>query len=266
MKHSLPKTINLTLSGGGARGVFHLGVLQYLDDAKIEINSISGSSIGAVVGASYLSGVSPKEQLQLFKSKALRKIFKFNYFRQSLLQIDTKHKILAQLIPKENFQDLRRKLYITTFDITNSQKICLESGNLLKAITATISLPLLFPPVAIDFNYCIDGGIVDNIPTYPFETEHFCVASNLHPPLEKKFKQGLFQSLKRSVLQAWLFSSTKGLSQADLEITSQKLHNYSIFTIKDPDALFELGYQCASDFFETNPHEETIFEKNSLVG
>jgi NTE family protein len=77
--------INLALSGGAFRGAFHLGFLEAID-GKIEINAIAGSSIGALIGASYVCGVKPQKQLELLKSKAFKKVFKFNSLLKAFLK------------------------------------------------------------------------------------------------------------------------------------------------------------------------------------
>ena len=95
------KEITLCLSGGAARGAYHLGVLQYIEESGIEVKAISATSIGAIIAASWLSGVSAKEQLAIFKSREFKKIFSFNFFRGSLFSIDTTAKIIKKLVPKK---------------------------------------------------------------------------------------------------------------------------------------------------------------------
>ena len=86
--------ITLALSGGAARGAYHLGVLHFIEEEGLHVRAVSATSIGAVIGASWLCGVSAKEQLDIFKSKEFKRIFSFNYFRKSLYKIDMNAKIL----------------------------------------------------------------------------------------------------------------------------------------------------------------------------
>ena len=91
----------LVLGGGAARGAFHLGVLDFCEQHNIEIQSYSGSSIGAIISASHASGIKAKEQLKIFSSKEMRQTLKFNYFRNGLLRIDASNKIIKELLPIE---------------------------------------------------------------------------------------------------------------------------------------------------------------------
>lgn len=244
--------INLSLGGGGARGAFHLGLLHYIDQHNIKINSICGTSIGAIIGASYACGVSALEQLEIFKNQKFKKAFKFNLFNGSLLRIDTNSPFIKALIPKKNFEDLEIKLWVTVFDISNAKKTYIGTGKLLKAILASSSLPFIFAPIKIKGNYYVDGGLVDNLPTDMFDS-HPVIVSNLHPKKDVLFKKGLLKNFKRSLVQAWLYSSTGGLKNCDREITTTRLFGYSVLKIEHLDELFWIGYEEAKKYFETNP-------------
>lgn len=241
--------INLVLGGGGARGAFHLGLLHYLDEKNIKINAISGVSIGAIIAASYGCGIPPKEQLRLYESKEFNKIYRINIHRGSLLRIDSDHQILQKLIPYEHFEQLMPKISITAFDISNTKPVCFSSGSLLQPLLATSSLPIFFSPVCIGGNYYVDGGLVDNIPTHPF-TKGFTVASNLNPLPRSDFKSGFYKNIKRSFRQMWLYSSTQGLAKADMEITTKKLHRFSIIKKQNLQQMFDLGYEQAQESFK----------------
>ncbi len=99
----------LVLSGGAARGAFHLGVLHFMEENGIKIDAYSGSSIGAIISASHASGISAKEQLKIFSSNDLKKVLKFNYFKNGLIKIDTEHKILKEILPISRLEDLPKK-------------------------------------------------------------------------------------------------------------------------------------------------------------
>jgi NTE family protein len=251
MKQPNDLGINLTLGGGGARGAFHLGVLHYIDEKQISINSLSGASIGAIVGASYACGVPAKEQLKIFKDKTFKKVFKFNFSGGSLLQIDTNHPLIGALVPKRRFEDLQIPLHICVFNVSSATKSYINSGALLPPILASSALPLFFAPVEINGEYYVDGGLVDNLPTDCFEQN--VVVSNLHPKRRKTFQKGLLKNVKRSLVQAWLYSSKQGLKNDYTQITSPKLFDHSVLKFSNLDTLFELGYDEAKKHFQTNP-------------
>lgn len=101
--------LGLVLSGGAARGAFHLGVLQFLEEQNIKIDVYSGSSIGAIISVSHASGISAKEQLKIFSSNDIKQVLKFNYLNKGLLKIDTKHQILNELLPIKNLETYLKK-------------------------------------------------------------------------------------------------------------------------------------------------------------
>jgi NTE family protein len=99
--------ISLALSGGAARGAFHLGVIAACERHGIEIGAISGTSIGAVVATGVGSGVSAFDMIRLFKSEAFRKVIGFNYFQKGLFRIDETASILREICPVSSLEEMR---------------------------------------------------------------------------------------------------------------------------------------------------------------
>lgn len=251
MKQSLKDPgINLVLGGGGARGAFHLGVLQFLDENNIKVAAISGSSIGALIGASYASGITPKQQLAIFKSKDFNSIYRSNLFGGSLFQIDTDAAILGALLPKKVFEDLQIPLFITAFNISQNKRVCFTQGNLLAPLVATTALPIFFAPQKIKDSYYVDGGMIDNLPAYAFTTKRFTLVCDLNPDLPSRFSHSFVANIKRTFRQMWLYASKKeGIESADMLLSVPALNSYSIIKRKNLDTLFELGYkECEKSF------------------
>ena len=107
----------LVLSGGAARGAFHLGVLHYCEKNHIQIQAYSGSSIGSIISCSHASGINAKEQLKIFSSKEIKEIFKFNYFRNGLLKIDSSKEIIKELLPISKIQDIPKPVFLNAYDL-----------------------------------------------------------------------------------------------------------------------------------------------------
>ncbi|KIM06880.1 MAG: patatin [Sulfurovum sp. FS06-10] len=238
--------ISLVLSGGAARGAFHLGVLQALIEHNIEIHAISGSSIGAIIATSFAAGVSPKQQLQLFKSKAFKKTLKFNGFQKGLLKIDQKKEILKELIPLENLEDATIKLHITTIDLESGEIIRFTKGKAISLCIASSAIVPLFKPITYQNYKLVDGGIMDNLPLTPLKQYGLpIVAVNLHPMEKIEIKKSLWSIIKRTILLVWYASVQNQIKECNYYITNKTLSTYSIFSFKKLDELFELGYQTA---------------------
>ncbi len=160
--------IGLALSGGGARGFVHIGVLKVLQHEGIPIDCISGTSMGGVIAAAFASGIPIEEIEQIaLKFSSLRELMKLvdlSPQRRGLLQGDRVRDFLSPLFLDRTFKSMNIPLAITTVDIIQGREIVLTKGLILPAVMATIAVPGLFPPVIIDHYKLIDGGILNNLP------------------------------------------------------------------------------------------------------
>ncbi|MHB8138760.1 MAG: patatin-like phospholipase family protein [Smithellaceae bacterium] len=190
--------IGLVLSGGGARGMAHVGVIQVLEEMKIPISCIAGTSMGAIVGGLYAAGMSPAEMEKVVTSMEWNEAFKDKpppselTFRRKkdaveyLIDTDLGFKNGKFQIPKgllqgqnlnlilksllfhtegiDDFNKLNIPFRSVATDIETGKAVVLEKGELVKAIRASMSIPALFAPVEIDDRMLVDGGIANNIP------------------------------------------------------------------------------------------------------
>lgn len=242
--------ITLALSGGAARGAYHLGVLHFIEQNEINVKAICATSIGSVIGASWLSGVSAKEQLELFKSKEFRKVFRFDFFRRALYRVDADAAILDRFIPKKNIQDLEIPLYITAVDIDSGENIYFDTGNLKKLCLASSALLPLFAPIVYQGQRLIDGGFVNHMPLEPLKSLGLkIVGVNLNPIIKKDISPNIFSSTKRAFEIAAYKESGQIKADCDLYISSKKLLDYSLFSFKHFDELFALGFHDATHRF-----------------
>jgi len=238
------KEITLALSGGAAKGAYHLGVLQYLDEQKVHIKAISATSIGAIIGASYACGISPKEQLEIFKSKEFKNIFSLNLFSGSLLKVDTKAEILKKLIPLDNLEDLSIPLYLSAVDMHSGEYLSFSIGDVKQICLAASALVPMFSPVAYSDKTLIDGGIINNMPIKPLEKYPYkIVGVNLKPVSYEDTKNNFFSILKRVMFLRTYGNAQMSKNKCDVYITSFALEKYSMFSFKHLDAMFKLGYE-----------------------
>lgn len=159
-------TVALVLSGGASRGIAHIGVIRLLEQEKIPVDFIVGTSAGSLIGALY--GVS-KNSLELeWMAYDLKKedIFDFTILRPT--QGYVKGEKLAQFVLEKvglvNLQDLRIPLYVTATDLETGELVVFSSVPVDQAVLASASIPVLFPPVKIGNRLFVDGGVVNNVP------------------------------------------------------------------------------------------------------
>ena len=160
------ENIALVLSGGGARGIAHIGVIEILEKRGYKISSISGASMGALVGGMYAAG-----KLEEFKewmcSLDKMKVFSlvdFTFSSNGLVKGDKVLNAIKEFVPDINIEELKIDFSATASDITNHKEIIYRTGSMYEAIRASIAIPTVLKPVIKDGSVIVDGGVMNNIP------------------------------------------------------------------------------------------------------
>ncbi len=156
--------IALALGGGGALGYAHVGVIETLLENNIPIDMIVGTSMGAVVGASYCSGNSTQTMRELAEDLSLGKMFDLNLDFTGLISGRRIVKLLKTAIKDVNTEDLPTKFVCNAVDLKTGKEVILDKGNVIKNVRASISVPGLFVPVKINNMVLVDGGVINNMP------------------------------------------------------------------------------------------------------
>ncbi len=243
----------LVLSGGAARGAFHLGILHFLEEHSINIHAYSGSSIGAIISVSHASGVSAKEQLKIYNSAEFKKVLKFNYFKNGLIKIDTNHKILNELLPIKDFEKLPKEVYVNAYDIKRGELHYFNKGDTHTLCMASSALVPLFKPISYEKMYLIDGGLIDNLPIKPFLDDDYHICSvDLMPRQQEIPKKKIFnpfKSAKKKIFSHRINNMNYSIKHSHQYITTQKLRNFKMFTFKELNDCFNLGYKESQKHF-----------------
>lgn len=162
------KRIGLTLGGGGARGFAHIPFLQVFDDLDIKPSIISGTSIGAIMGALYSSGHAAREILDIVHNLDLISISKMvdlNILNtKGLVKGKGIESFLSKHLKAKTFEELDIPLKIVATDLWDQSEVVIEEGNLVQAIRASISIPAIFEPVKTRDRVLVDGGLCNPVP------------------------------------------------------------------------------------------------------
>jgi NTE family protein len=176
------KSIGIAFGAGGARGIAHLLMIEALEELGIKPSIISGSSIGAIVGAFYAAGFSSMQMKQilhelinpksdsvfdfLLKSDFVKLFSMFDpqFIKSGFIKGDKFQKFLEVHLRVKKFEELKIPLMIVATDYWNKEGIIFEKGDLIPAIKASYSLPGLFTPIKINNKVLIDGGAVNPLP------------------------------------------------------------------------------------------------------
>jgi len=159
------RKVTLVLGGGSARGLAHIGVLSVFKEKGIPIDNIVGTSMGALVGASYSVGMSLKEMYDIAEKFTVNQLLDPTMPRMGLLAGKKLEAMVKQLTLGKGFKDCKIPVAVVTTDIQNGQEVVFQEGNLVKAIQASCSWPGIFNPVEIDGRLLVDGGIKNSVPT-----------------------------------------------------------------------------------------------------
>ena len=156
--------LGLVLSGGGSRGIAHLGILKVLDEIGIQIDAIAGSSSGAIAGALYASGYSPDDILKIVEETSFLKLIRPAISKTGLLKMDSAEWLYTQYIKKNTFEDLRIPLTITATDLCRGKTVYFSRGELIRPLMASTCIPVMFEPISVNDKLFVDGGLLNNFP------------------------------------------------------------------------------------------------------
>jgi len=161
------KKLGLALGSGGARGLAHIGVIKVLKENNIPIDYIVGSSMGAIIGAYYALNLEidslEKKALQLTK-RDLVKLIDITSPKRALIAGNKVKNFIKNLIEDKSFSDTKIPLKIIATDLESGEEVIISRGKLIDAIRASISIPVLFPPIRLHKRLLVDGGIVNATP------------------------------------------------------------------------------------------------------
>jgi len=267
--------IGLALSGGGIRGIAHLGVLRRLEEEGIKIYMISGSSMGALIGGLYALGYDTYEIEQIIRESEAKDVFSNkpernyteNYLKKTsdrtvvelemtddgihlpnalnnghrVLKILRKYMLMSEYYNK-NFDNLKYKLRVVCSDIQSADKVVFKEGDMPMIILGSMSFPGLFKPVVYKNMKLLDGGLTDNIPTSVLEDCDYIFASDAtHDTPSQNKEYNFIELLDRISVMMTKNNTQKSLESANI-VFRPEIEEISMTELEDPDSLIMLGY------------------------
>ncbi len=237
------KKIGIALSGGGVRGIAHLGVLKALNENGIFPNRVSGTSAGAIVGAMYCHGYAPEEIIEI--------IIKTNYFKfmrpaiswTGILKMDIVEDLYQKYIPENDFSSLKIPLTVAATDIKRGKVVYFSEGPLIKTIMASSCIPGMFDPIAIENNYYVDGGVLNNLPVEPLDgiCDVIIGVNCNHLPVEHNIRN-IKSLIERTIVMSMNYNVYSRKNKCDFFMEPPGLARYGVFDIKKSREIFDAGY------------------------
>lgn len=227
-----PKTISLVLGSGGARGFAHIGIIRWLEEHNYKIESICGSSIGALVGGIHAMGKLDEftEWVTAINRMEIIKLLDFSFGQGGLVKGDRIIGTLAKLTGHQLIEDLPIAFTAVASDVANEKEVWISRGPVFEAIRASISMPLIFTPMLRNGVYLMDGGILNPVPIAPTFRDHtdLTIAINLAGPPIKAARldppKKPAKSENRSLISRKIDEYISSLSSGDTHIRSASMY------------------------------------------
>ncbi|MEO0899479.1 MAG: patatin-like phospholipase family protein [Bacteroidota bacterium] len=272
----MSKQIALVLSGGGARGLAHIGVIEEILEQGHEIVSIAGTSMGSLIGGIYALGEMQtlKDWFYTLDRQKVLSLVDFTFNSQGLVKGDRVIGTIQELIPDKKIEELAIPYVAVAADIINRKEVVFREGSLYEAIRSSIAIPTVLTPVPTENGLLVDGGVLNNIPTNhvhrPAGSQLVAVNVNAQVPKpdipftkeEEPIKRSLYEERMEDFL-LYLQKLGEGDEEKNqnemgyfdvinkvIELTTQRMVELSL-DLYPPDVLINISEQTSSifDFF-----------------
>lgn len=250
------KKVGLALSGGGALGYAHIGFLQAMKEYKFDVDVVSGTSMGSIIGVLYSAGYSPMEILELVDKENMNKflnVVKLNSkFYKGFFNHEKLSNVLSKTIPHNDFSKLNKKFYCCVTDFNQATYKFVGEGNLLKEyVMASASIPIVYEPMEVEGEQYIDGGVMQNLPVEPLINEKcdLIIGVDVISLPKRKEIKGLGRIMSRTIA-LYIIGNTKIWADKCDYVIKPNLENYTILDFDKAQELFDIGYEAGKVFFQ----------------
>lgn len=259
--------IGLTLSGGGAKGIAHIGVISALTENNIHPEIISGSSAGSIIGALYAAGCHASEMIQMVNTSSFYKIFRLvGLPGAGWVKLDYLREKLLEHIKEDSFESLQKPLYVCATNLNLGRPTFFHSGSLCDKIMASCAVPWLFKPVEIEGQLYADGGITNNLPAQIIRDHcNVLIGSNVKPKviINANHELDSFIGITERCTDLSLWTNSKpNIKMLDVYIAPEKIHTFSSFNLNKTKELFDIGYEATIPLI---PKIKNIIEDKSRL-
>lgn len=253
--------LGLSLSGGGAKGFAHLGVLKAMDELNIHPGIIAGTSAGAFAGVLYADGHSPDEILSFFKKKSFKEFAELTIPHTGIFKTDRFKCFLKNHLKAKTFEDLRIPIKIIATDLANGTSVVFDKGPLIPAVIASCAFPIIFTPALINEVYYVDGGLFKNFPVTPIRFEcKTIIGVNVAPLTKEEYKNSLLYIAERSFHYMSVSNSFADRKLCDILIETNELAKYPMFTLDHTQEIANIGYEIAKKEFNRVKNQAIIHQ------
>jgi NTE family protein len=275
IKGNSSKKIALVLGGGGLKGFAHIGVLRALKEAGIQPTVLAGTSIGALIAAAHASGMSSEEMGERARGLRKRDLFRINHMGMLLERMSSRsiyleeplRELVNSVVPEGTFAEFPNPLLINTVDIEQGSQVVwglkgLRDVSVRDAVYASAALPGFFPPGKVGSRVCVDGGVIDNLPTgiaslnmdAVIAVDTGSTSTIRHQDVGKYGFATLYMRAAGTMMHALQLGPLTRWKKPPMILIRPDLSDISWFSFAKADKLIELGYAAAQEalaYFES---------------
>jgi len=247
------KKIGIVLSGGGIRGIAHLGVLKAIVNTGIKISHVSGTSAGSIAGSFFAAGIDPEEGLNIFIKTKLLRFIRPALGSLGLINIENVRDILKDYFPTDKIEALKIPLTICATNFSQGTVSYFSEGPLIRSILASSCIPGIFKPIMIEDQMYVDGGILNNFPIEPLlnNCDYIIGSSCNHlKPVDKISK--IADLIQRSVVMSINHDMERKASLCNVMVEPKGMGEISTFDMKKAETIYWLAYEEALKSIKNN--------------
>jgi NTE family protein len=243
-KAKMPR-VGVALSGGAALGIAHIGVLRSLLDHDIPVNSIAGTSAGAIIAACYAFDVPLDRVAEKARGLSWYALSKLSFSALGLVSNAALGKLIHEFLGNVNIEDAKIPLAIVATDIETGERVVFRRGPLTEALMASTCIPGIFVPVKVGDRLLVDGGLVDNLPfsVLPEMGAQVKIGVNVNRWVSQSKPNNILDVIGKSLEIAIAYRHPLKTNEVLIE---PHLEAFSPSDFKRADGLMEAGYRAAT--------------------
>ncbi|GAA3950508.1 patatin-like phospholipase family protein [Hymenobacter algoricola] len=244
--------IGVALSGGGARGIAHLGVLAALDELQIPVAHLAGVSSGAIAATFYAAGFTPAQILHLLTTTNVARLMRPAFSRYGLLHFDAVEQLFIRHLGLDaSFADLQRPLTLVATDLAEGVSVYFSEGPLILPLLASSAVPIVYRPVEYQGRQLVDGGLLNNLPVEPILEQGMRVIGVHCNPINNAARVTNFRNLIERTLHLAINANTVPRQRrCDVLIEPPELRLYRPLGYRRAPELYEIGYRYTMSMAE----------------
>ncbi|MCC2546304.1 patatin-like phospholipase family protein [Hymenobacter sp. BT175] len=238
------RQLGVCFSGGGARGIAHLGVLQALLESGLPIGHVTGVSSGAIAAAFHAAGFAPREVLGLLADTRFLRLVRPSFSR-GVLQLEQLQKLYAHYLgPDRTFAELAVPLTLAVTDLGAGETLYYERGLLIPPLLGTTTVPVLCRPVEYEGRLLVDGGVMNNLPVEPLLDRSHLLTVGVHcnPFTNELPLTSLREISERTAYLAILMNTLPRLARCHFVVEPPELRHFKVTDLRRANELFDIGY------------------------